>query len=69
MSNDLQIPILTPGQLQKTLNIIIDDIGHEGTQGIFLWGPPGIGKSAIVKQIAEDRAVNFIDLRLNQLDQ
>ena len=30
----------------------------------FLWGAPGIGKSSIVKQIAEDMDVAFIDLRL-----
>ncbi len=34
----------------------------------FLWGAPGIGKSSIVKQIAEDRGVGFIDLRLALMD-
>ncbi len=34
----------------------------------FLWGPPGIGKSSIVRQIASDRGVDFIDLRLTLLD-
>jgi MoxR-like ATPase len=35
---------------------------------IFLWGPPGIGKSSIVSQIAKERDVGFIDLRLSLLD-
>jgi hypothetical protein len=35
---------------------------------IFLWGPPGIGKSSIVSQIAKERGVGFIDLRLSLLD-
>lgn len=31
---------------------------------IFLWGPPGIGKSDIVKQIGEDSNREVIDVRL-----
>lgn len=34
----------------------------------FLWGSPGIGKSSIVKQIAEKKGVDFIDLRLALMD-
>ncbi len=34
----------------------------------FLWGPPGIGKSSIVKQIAEANDYGFIDLRLALMD-
>jgi len=35
---------------------------------VFLWGPPGIGKSSIVSQIAKNRDIGFIDLRLSLLD-
>jgi replication-associated recombination protein RarA len=31
---------------------------------VMLWGPPGIGKSRIVAQIAEANGVPLIDLRL-----
>ena len=31
---------------------------------VFLWGPPGIGKSDIVKQIGEDAKREVIDVRL-----
>ncbi len=34
----------------------------------FLWGAPGIGKSSIVKQIAKELEMEFIDLRLSLLD-
>ncbi len=34
----------------------------------FLWGPPGIGKSSIVKQIADKNEIGFIDLRLSLMD-
>jgi hypothetical protein len=32
----------------------------------MLWGPPGVGKSAIVKAVAEERGVPLIDVRLSQ---
>lgn len=35
---------------------------------VFLWGPPGIGKSSIVAQITKERDIGFIDLRLSLLD-
>lgn len=35
---------------------------------VFLWGPPGIGKSSIVAQIAQEKEIDFIDLRLSLLD-
>lgn len=35
---------------------------------VFMWGGPGIGKSAIVKQIAEERDIGFLDFRLAQVD-
>jgi len=34
----------------------------------FLWGAPGIGKSSIVKQIAQANDLDFIDLRLALMD-
>ena len=35
---------------------------------VFIWGAPGIGKSSIVKQIAEAKGLEFLDLRLSLLD-
>ncbi|WP_457599073.1 ATP-binding protein [Hydrogenimonas sp.] len=35
---------------------------------LFLWGPPGIGKSSIVRQIADEKGIGCIDLRLSLLD-
>lgn len=36
----------------------------EKRRPVFLWGPPGIGKSDIVKQIGEDANREVIDVRL-----
>jgi len=35
---------------------------------VFLWGSPGIGKSSIIKQIAKQKDMGFIDLRLALMD-
>jgi hypothetical protein len=35
---------------------------------LFLWGPPGIGKSEIVQEITDELGGFMIDLRLGQLD-
>jgi len=35
---------------------------------IFLWGPPGIGKSEVVAGITQDLSGLMIDLRLGQMD-
>jgi len=35
---------------------------------VFIWGAPGIGKSSIVKQVASQKGVEFLDLRLSLLD-
>jgi len=35
---------------------------------VFLWGPPGIGKSELVASIANDLNGKMIDLRLSQMD-
>ena len=34
----------------------------------FIWGAPGIGKSSIVRQIAERRRMPLIDIRASLLD-
>ena len=35
---------------------------------VFVWGSPGIGKSSIIKQIAVEKDLEFVDLRLSLLD-
>lgn len=35
---------------------------------VFLWGPPGIGKSEVVKEIADELGGLMIDLRMAQME-
>lgn len=35
---------------------------------VMLWGPPGVGKSQIIAQIAQTHGVNLIDVRLSQME-
>ncbi|NJO62904.1 MAG: hypothetical protein HC836_33185 [Richelia sp. RM2_1_2] len=34
----------------------------------FIWGPPGIGKSDIMAQVAADLGFQFVDIRLSQME-
>lgn len=43
-------------------------LSYETRQPIMLWGPPGIGKSALVYQETQRLGIQFIDLRLVQID-
>lgn len=55
----------SPQEVKKKLELVLP---KEGRQSIvpFIHGAPGIGKSAIVKQIAKERKLQVIDLRLSQ---
>jgi len=35
---------------------------------VMLWGPPGVGKSQIIAQVAEKQSVTLIDIRLSQME-
>lgn len=67
-NGDLGIPKFTIGSALKLLKLISTRINTEQTQGIFLWGPPGIGKSDLVKELARSTNRKFIDIRLSTID-
>jgi len=35
---------------------------------VFLWGPPGIGKSEVVQEVADELGAHMIDLRMAQME-
>jgi MoxR-like ATPase len=55
---------MTPLELEEYLSrLIAADI----KLAVMLWGAPGIGKSSIVRQIAQSHGLEFVDVRLSQL--
>lgn len=52
-------PSLAAEAITKCINV---------KQPLFLWGQPGVGKSAITKEVAKNASLELIDLRLSLLD-
>ncbi|MBM7845954.1 AAA family ATPase [Herpetosiphon giganteus] len=55
---------MNPLELQHYLDTLVQKKIYLST---MIWGPPGIGKSSIVAQIAQHSGIEFIDVRLSQL--
>ncbi len=55
---------MTPNTLKTYLNQILQQNLMVST---MIWGPPGIGKSSIVGQLAKANDLEFTDVRLSQL--
>ena len=55
---------MTPSELRGYLDRLVDNQLFLST---MIWGPPGVGKSSIVAQVAAARRMEFIDVRLGQL--
>ena len=57
-------PALLLQVLEKEFHSTLD--GHHTP--VMLWGPPGVGKSQMVAQVAEQHGVAVIDIRLSQME-
>jgi hypothetical protein len=55
---------MTPVDLKKQLTSLVE---KDLDLSVMIWGPPGIGKSSIVSQVAQENDMEFTDLRLSQL--
>ena len=55
---------MTPSLLNDYLQNLIQ---HQLKISTMIWGPPGIGKSSIVAQLAQCHQLDFVDVRLSQL--
>jgi hypothetical protein len=58
-AQDISVRQVGPKSAKKSIRFAI-----KKRRPVFLWGPPGIGKSDIVKQIGEDAGREVIDVRL-----
>ena len=59
---------MRPAQLQAVLDreFISARVGQHTP--VMLWGPPGVGKSQIIAQVAARHAAPMIDIRLSQME-
>lgn len=54
---------MIPSRVQSVLTTLLD-----ARWAVFLWGPPGAGKSSIVRQVAAQLQVPLLDVRAALLD-
>ena len=59
---------MRPAQLTTILETEFTSTREGHHTPVMLWGPPGVGKSQIVAQIAERHHVPVIDIRLSQME-
>ena len=59
---------MRPSHISAVLDREFNSTAASAQTPVMLWGPPGIGKSRIVAQIAEANGVPLIDLRLSQME-
>ena len=58
-TNDMDVRVVRPSDVRAEINYAFNR-----KRPVFIWGPPGIGKSEIVESITQERAGYMIDLRL-----
>lgn len=70
MSKTTDIPVI-PVSVAMQIVRELAEMANRGEPWVppMIWGPPGVGKSSLVKEVAEELGIGFIDLRLVQIDQ
>ncbi len=59
---------MRPSQLINILQREFESTDQGHHTPVMLWGPPGVGKSQMVAQVAQDHGVAVIDIRLSQME-
>lgn len=59
---------MRPAQLIETLGLEAAESDPGNLAPLMIWGPPGIGKSAIIRQVGDSHDLPVVDIRLSQLE-
>jgi AAA domain (dynein-related subfamily) len=59
---------MRPALLQQILDTEFKSTFDKSHTPVMLWGPPGVGKSQMVLQVAERHAATVVDIRLSQME-
>ena len=59
---------MRPSHLQVIFNTEFSSASAGHHTPVMIWGPPGVGKSQLVAQVAQQHSVPLIDIRLSQLE-
>lgn len=54
---------MKPSRIQEVLDQLLSN-----TWPVFIWGPPGVGKSSVVRRVAEQNGLPLLDIRASLLD-
>lgn len=54
---------MKPSRVQVVLNQLL-----KNRWPVFIWGPPGVGKSSVVRRVAEQNKLPLVDIRASLLD-
>ena len=67
-SEQFREKVMRPAQLMTVLDREFTSTREGHHTPVMLWGPPGVGKSQMVAQIAERHSVPVVDIRLSQME-
>lgn len=59
---------MRPSQLISVLNSEFLSVEQGHHTPVMIWGAPGIGKSQIITEVAQEHQAGFIDIRLSQME-
>lgn len=59
---------MRPHHLQTVLEREFESASEGHHIPVMIWGPPGVGKSQIVAEVARGHSVPLIDIRLSQME-
>ncbi len=55
-------------KISEIKEVVRRGLGAKTKRAIYLWGPPGVGKSQAIKQVCEEEDAGYVDFRLAQCD-